>query len=86
MWDEGLETIARNYAEKCDFNHNKLRSSSVGYYVGENLYVSYGMYTYVHLYRRARVYNVCTNKCEIAIHIHPVNSEHGVSVFLWYSN
>uniref|UniRef100_K1PV07 Peptidase inhibitor 16 n=1 Tax=Magallana gigas TaxID=29159 RepID=K1PV07_MAGGI len=42
VWDEGLETIARNYAEKCDFNHNKLRSSSVGYYVGENLYVSYG--------------------------------------------
>lgn len=46
VWDEGLATIARNYAEKCDFNHNKLRSSSVGYYVGENLYVSYGMYTY----------------------------------------
>nr|XP_034317946.1 cysteine-rich secretory protein LCCL domain-containing 2 isoform X1 [Crassostrea gigas] len=42
VWDEGLETIARNYAEKCDFNHNKLRSTSVGYYVGENLYVSYG--------------------------------------------
>lgn len=46
VWDEGLATIARNYAEKCDFNHNKLRSTSVGYYVGENLYVSYGMYTY----------------------------------------
>lgn len=45
VWDEGLEALARNYAQKCDFNHNKLRSDSMGYYVGENLYVSYGKYT-----------------------------------------
>lgn len=64
VWDEGLETIARNYAEKCDFNHNKLRSTSVGYYVGENLYVSYGMYTYTgeHVCVYKQMWNSITHK------------------------
>lgn len=86
MWDEGLEIIVRNYVEKCDFNYNKFWFLLVGYYVGENLYVSYGMYMYVYLYRRVCVYNVCINKCEIVIYIYLVNLEYGVFVFLWYFN
>lgn len=50
MWDEGLEIIVRNYVEKCDFNYNKFWFLLVGYYVGENLYVSYGMYIYIGVY------------------------------------
>ncbi|XP_022303001.2 uncharacterized protein LOC111110699 [Crassostrea virginica] len=42
VWDDQLESIARSYAKGCNFEHNEARSSSVGYYVGENLYVSTG--------------------------------------------
>ncbi|XP_055997127.1 cysteine-rich secretory protein LCCL domain-containing 2-like [Ostrea edulis] len=42
QWSTELERIARNYAKKCTFAHNSQRSSSTSYYVGENLFVSYG--------------------------------------------
>lgn len=43
-WSQELATIARNYAQKCQFAHNTQRSSqsSTFSYVGENLYIGPG--------------------------------------------
>lgn len=53
FWDEALETVAQNYADKCLFIHNSARSTEAfaysnlaswsqteEYYMGENLYIS----------------------------------------------
>jgi hypothetical protein len=41
-WSTKLEAIARSFARRCVYEHNSRRSSSVDFYVGENLYASTG--------------------------------------------
>ena len=47
-WDEGLENIAQDYAETCNFNHNPDRSSNQLQFqrVGENIYATTGTIDY----------------------------------------